>query len=400
MAKPITIPKLGLTMRKATIVRWLAKEGEQVAKDRPVVAIETEKVSAEVQSPESGVLLKMLAPRGSVVQVGAVIGFVGQPGEAVPDLGAVQQAPVAAAAKPATVAVVESRSGDEARGPAAQETTRRRVSPRAKMLAEQKGVDLSKVVGTGVNEMIMESDVLGYIDRSLHATSQGLKVKEAIPMSATRKAIAENMVSSLQSMAQVTLTVEAVASGLEKRLQEAGQAAEPRPTYTDILVKIVARALERHPVVNSTLEDDQVKVVEEVNVGVAVAAETGLVVPVVRGANRKSINEISRAIKELAEKARRGALTLEDITGGTFTITNLGAYGVDSFTPIINPPQSAILGVGRISPKPTVDEGGTLVVKPMVVLSLTFDHRVMDGHTAALFLKDLKERVESAVTDA
>ncbi len=390
MPKPITVPKLGLTMKKATVVKWLRNEGEPVGRDKPVALIETEKVSAEVLAPDDGVLLKVLAPKGSVVQVGAVMGYVGQPGEPIPDSGVAQSTP-------GTV-VAPSVVGPKSTGMASPaDLPRRKVSPRAKMLAESKGVDLSKVVGSGLSEMVMERDVLDYIQNSLYKSAQGLKVKEVVPMSPTRKAIAENMVSSLQSMAQVTLTVDVVAVQLEKRLQGVGGQGESKATYTDLLVNIVAGALEQHPLLNSTLEDDQIKVLDEVNIGVAVAADTGLVVPVVRDANRKSLLEISDAIRELAEKARQGKLTLEEITGGTFTITNLGAYGVGAFTPIINPPQVAILGVGRAAMKPIVEDGN-LAIRLIMPLSLTFDHRVIDGHTAALFLRDMQTRIESPQT--
>jgi pyruvate dehydrogenase E2 component (dihydrolipoamide acetyltransferase) len=390
MPKPITVPKLGLTMKKATVVKWLKNEGEPVARDKPVVLIETEKVSAEVQAPDDGVLLKVLASKGSVVQVGAVIGYVGQPGEQIPVSSVAQSIP--------ETVVAPSFVGPKSAGTTVPvDLARRRVSPRAKMLAESKGVDLSKVVGSGPSEMVMERDVLDYVQNSFLKSAQGLKVKEVVPMSPTRKAIAENMVSSLQSMAQVTLTVDVIATQLEKTLQGVDGRGESKVTYTDLFVNIVAGGLEQHPLLNSTLEDDQIKVLDEINIGVAVATDTGLVVPVVRDANRKNLREISDAIRDLAEKARQGKLKLEEITGGTFTITNLGAFGVGAFTPIINPPQVAILGVGRAAMKPVV-ENGNLAIKLMIPLSLTFDHRVIDGHTAALFLRDLQTRIESPQT--
>ncbi|MDA4123503.1 MAG: 2-oxo acid dehydrogenase subunit E2 [Thaumarchaeota archaeon] len=390
MPKPILVPKLGLTMRKATVVKWLKNEGDQVTKDLPVAVIETEKVSAEIQAPEDGVLLKIFSPKGSVVLVGATIGYVGQRGDAIPDLVLPQQPTVAAAPS------ASPPSSAPASGEAAPRT--RRLSPRARMLAEQKGIDVAVINGTGPGEMVMETDVLEYIKSTLYRTSQGLKVKELIPMSATRRAIAENMTSSLQSMAQVTLTADVLARELEKRVQKGVGDTEHRITYTDVLVKVVAGVLERHPLLNSTLEGDQIKVVEEVNIGVGVAVDTGLVVPVIKDANKKTTEEISVTLRQLAEKARKGGLSMEDITGGTFTITNLGNYGIGAFTPIINPPQSAILGVGRILLKPAVVEG-KLAVEPMMTLSLTFDHRIMDGHVAALFLKDLQERIESPQPD-
>jgi pyruvate dehydrogenase E2 component (dihydrolipoyllysine-residue acetyltransferase) len=389
LPKPIHIPKLGLTMKKATVVKWLKNEGEAVVRDKPIALIETEKVSAEIQAPDDGVLLKVLSPKGSVVPVGAVIGYVGQPGDPIPEPDAAQP-PTAAAAAPTTIAGPQG-----AEKPASADVPRRKVSPRAKMLADEKGIDLSKVVGSGPGNIVMERDVLDHIQNSLYRTAQGLKVKAVIPMSATRKAIAENMVSSLQSMAQVTLMVDVLAGQLEKRISNA---EGKKVTYTDLLVLMVAEVLGQHPLLNSTLEDDQIKVIEEINIGVAVAADTGLVVPVIRGANKRSLAEVSDAIRELAEKAREGRLTLDEITGGTFTITNLGSYGVGAFTPIINPPQVAILGIGKVALKPVVEDGN-VAVRPMMTLSLTLDHRAIDGHTAALFLRDLQTRIENPQVD-
>ncbi len=226
-----------------------------------------------------------------------------------------------------------------------------------------------------------------------------VRVRDVIALTPLRSIIAERMTSSLREMAQVTLMREAVVDGLVEFRRQVLPVVEDRAgvrvTYTDILVKLSASLLKRHPLLNSSLVEGEIRVYDDVNIGVAVAIDHGLVVPVVKNADRKSLVAVSREVKELSDKARRGTLTLDDVSGGTFTISNLGMFGVDSFTPIINPPQSAILGVGRITVKPVV-VGDEVTKANTMWLSLTFDHRVMDGHTAALFLRDMAEALEDA----
>ena len=224
------------------------------------------------------------------------------------------------------------------------------------------------------------------------SSAHEVKVKQEIPLTPLRRIIMTRMTDSLRTMAQVTLSSEVVVDGLvefkEKRAPELESRHGVRITYTDLLVKIVAKLLEKHPLLNAELKDDKIVVYDEINIGVAVAIDHGLVVPVVKNANRKSLIEISKEVKELADKARKGTLTFEDVTGGTFTISNLGMFDIDVFTPIINPPQTAILGVGRITSKPVI-RNGKVATSSFMWLNLTFDHRVLDGHTAALFLQDL-----------
>jgi pyruvate dehydrogenase E2 component (dihydrolipoamide acetyltransferase) len=217
----------------------------------------------------------------------------------------------------------------------------------------------------------------------------GVRVREVIPMSSIRKVIAERMTTSLREMAQVTLMREEVVEALVKVREELKDKIESetgvRLTYTPIFVKVAAEALKRHPVVNSVLEDDQIKILDEVNVGFAVATERELIVPVVKNVDKKDFKTVVREVNTLITKTREGKLTFQDIEGGTFTITNLGMYGIDGFTPIINPPQVAILGIGRIVNKPVVVEN-RVEIKPTCVFSLTHDHRIIDGHVGAQFL--------------
>jgi len=385
LTEAVVVPKLGLTMKKATVVKWHKREGDPVKKDEVIAEIETDKVTAEIQSPRDGVLLKIVGQKGSNVLVGGVLGYVGLQGENIPENVTPPISSPQAAEKMNRPSNAQPQIQDAP-------SEKKRLSPRAKRLVEEKAIDLSKVSGTGPEGMIMESDILSYIETNLSRTATGLKVKQVIPFTAIRKAIAENMTASLQGTAQVTLMSEVDASRLRDVLSEK-ESSDNHLTYTDLLVQIVAKTLENHPLLNSTVEDDQIKIIEEINVGVGVAADSGLVVPVIRSANKKNLVEISSTLKGLGEKGRQQKLMLEDVSGGTFTITNLGMYGVDSFTPIINPPQTSILGVGEIALKPFV-ESGRIEARPTMTLSLTFDHRAMDGHVAANFLKDLKRSIE------
>jgi len=381
------MPKLGLTMTKGTVLKWFKSEGERVEKGDKLVLFETEKVSSEIASPASGVVLKIICPVKSWANVGQAVGYVGDPGEAVPDLPAqaVQAAPPSTAPQQAA----PSPSSGEVR-----------ASPKAKRLAAEKGVDLSKVKGTGPTGMVSEEDVENAIKDARGKTQLGLPVKEVIPLSETRRVIGKRLNSSLQSMAQVTLVYEMDATELvairEKLLADIEAKTGARVTYTDILVKVVARVLREYPIMNSTLEDDGIKEIDEVNVGVAVASERGLIVPVVRNADTTDLAGVVTAMKDMAARGREGKLTLKEVTSGTFTITNLGMTTVDAFTPIINPPQVGILAVGRIVKKPAV-VADQVVVRPMVTFSLTFDHRVVDGFTAAEFLRKTVEVLQDPV---
>jgi pyruvate dehydrogenase E2 component (dihydrolipoamide acetyltransferase) len=379
---PVLMPKLGLTMTKGTILKWFKNEGERVEKGEKLVLFETEKVSSEIASPASGVVLKIVCPVKTSANVGQPVAYIGEPGESVLD-STVPVNQSVAQAEPLQQAAVPASSGGEVR-----------ASPKAKRLATEKGVDLSKVKGTGATGMVSEEDVEKFIQEAKSKTQLGLPVSEVITLSETRKIIGKRLNSSLQTMAQVTLVYEMDATELvairERRLPEIEAKTGARVTYTDILVKVVARALREYPIMNSTLEEDGIKEISEVNVGVAVASERGLIVPVVRNADATDLAGVVASMKDMAARGREGKLTLKEVTSGTFTITNLGMTTVDAFTPIINPPQVGILAVGRIVRKP-VAVGDQVVIRPMVTFSLTFDHRVVDGFTAAEFLRKTTE---------
>lgn len=364
MAVQIVMPKLGMAMTEGEVVKWLKEDGAQVAKDEPVVQVMSKKITYEVKAPQAGVLRQAVPPKQKV-PVGAVIGYITAPGEEVPVTPA---APAAAA------------------GPTAQAEVL--ATPMAKRLAREHGIDLREVRGTGPGGRIQESDVLAYLEqrRQAPAAPEAPPAARVIPFTGMRRAIAERMTESLQTMAQVTITTEADVTGLVEFVDRLKTRADI--SYTAVLVKAVAAALKQHPILNSTLVGDEIRLLDEINIGVGVALDEGLIVPVIRNADRLSLAEIDRELKRLAAAARAGTLTVDEVTGSTFTISNLGMYGVDAFTPIINPPEVAILGVGRITEKPAVYRG-QVAVRSLMTLSLTFDHRVVDGAPAAAFLQTL-----------
>lgn len=363
MVTKVVMPKLSLTMKEGTVGKWYKKEGEAVEKGEPIVEIISEKATYDLEAPSSGILRKILVKEGVDASVNAVLAVITSPGEAFSETEILAEAPQAV------------------------EETGKRVlaSPSAKRLAREYEIDLSLVKGSGPEGRIVEEDVRRFMEE-VRGTLP--KIKEIIPLTGFKKTSAERVSASFKTAPHSTIMMEvdvSKAGGLHEKLQV---------SYTAILVEAVAKALLEQPIINSTLDGNQIKIFEDVNVGLAVATEYGLVVPVVHNADKKSLKEIDTAIKELTEKARLGKLTKEELTGGTFTVTNLGMYGVEFFTPIINPPEAAILGVGKIVEKPVVVDG-KVEVKPLMTLSLSYDHRIVDGAPAAKFLQKIKHYMES-----
>jgi pyruvate dehydrogenase E2 component (dihydrolipoamide acetyltransferase) len=366
MVTKVVMPRLSLTMKEGTVGKWYKKEGESVEKGEPMVEVVSEKATYDLEAPASGILRKILVLEGVDVPVNAVIAIVTASDEQYSEAEILAEAPQ----------TVESES-----------EKRVLASPAAKRLAREKGIDLSSVKGSGPEGRIVEEDVERLIEEKTRTLP---KVKQVFPLSGFRKTSAERLSMSFKTAPHSTVMMEIDVS-------KAGELHEKtQASYTAIIVKVVAKALTELPMINSTLEGNQMKVFEDVNVGVAVATENGLVVPVIHNADRKSLNDIDGAIKEFTEKARQGKLSREELTGGTFTITNLGMYGVDFFTPIINPPEAAILGVGRIVEKPIV-ANGKIEIKPMSTLSLSYDHRIIDGAPAGQFLRNIKEKIEKNI---
>jgi len=372
------MPRLSLTMKDGTVVQWFKKEGDMIQKGEPIVEVLSEKVTYDVESPASGLLRKILALEGVNVPVDEAIGIITAPDEQLPEVSTAAEAPterIEEAVEVPKMEVVEK----------AEETFI--ASPAAKRLAREHGVDLARVRGTGPEGRIVEDDVKRFVEE----TETMPKVRETVPLSGIRKTTAERVSLSARTAPHSTITMEADVTSTVKLREEL------QVSYTDVLVKAIAEALREHPIMNSTLEGDQIKIFEDVNVGVAVATEKGLVVPVIHKADQKSLIEIASATKELVEKARQGKLSRKELTGGTFTVTNLGMYGVDVFIPIINPPEAAILGVGRVTEKPVM-VNNEVKTRLFMQLSLSFDHRIVDGAPAAQFLQKVKQLLENPAT--
>jgi len=415
VATQVKMPQLSLTMTEGTIGRWLKREGETVSKGEPLYEVETDKVINEVDAPASGVLRRIVVPEGGSAPIQGLIAIIAEPDERIPaDLGADGEKKADGQASAGAAEAVKV-----ATAPSEAPAGRLFVSPRARKLAEERGVDLLLVKGSGPGGRIMEKDV----ERAIAERAQGPAVVaapslapaplapppapepipvvgeyQAVKMTGMRRTIAERMSRSQQATAHVTLTAEVDMGEAAKLREQANaewaKAQRGKLTFTDVIVKAAAKALRDHPRINSTFADGEIREQRAINVGVAVALEEGLIVPVIRQADQRSLLEISQALRDLSERARKGALAAEEVSGGTFTVSNMGMVGVEVFTPIINWPECAILGVGRIAERAAVRDG-QVAVRPTMWLSLTFDHRIIDGAPAAAFLARVKELLES-----
>ena len=452
MASEIVLPQWGMEMQDGTIVRWLKQEGDAVAEGEPIVEVETAKLQTELESTASGVLSRIVAQEGEIVPIRGVLCVIAEPGEEM-----ASSAAPAAAASESPAPQVATAAGGRGNGrvsvqvvPAARRLARERnvdlgsvtgtgpsgrilladveaalqapaapgpsagpepvegrdrvpVVPAARRLARENDIDLATVTGSGPQGRILIEDVEAAISaRSAPDAEPSPSADGVVPLTGIRGAVATRMLQSIQTTAQVTLTTEAVVTeamqlrrGLSRHhSEEAGGNIGPLP----VVVKATAEALRRHPRMNAieTTGSDgeaQVQMLSEINIGLAVALEEGLVTPVIRGADGKSLAQLAAENRDLAARTREGRTRPEEISGGTFTITNLGANDIDGFTPIINPPQVGILGVGRVVEKPLI-VNGEIGKGETMYLSLTFDHRVIDGAPAAEFLQTVKRLLE------
>jgi pyruvate dehydrogenase E2 component (dihydrolipoamide acetyltransferase) len=370
MAHEIVLPQWGMEMQDAVIVRWLKQEGDPIQEGEPLVEIETSKIETEMESTASGVVAHILVPEGATVPIRTVLAIVAAPGEQVPR-------PAGAGPSGTTAPAVRTAA------PAAPAEVTVQVTPAARHLARQHGIDLRTVQGSGPRGRILREDVQSVLAAQAQPAAPPA---QAVPIRGMRQTIATRMLQSVHSMAQVTLTTEVdvtdamtLRDGLARHWPDSGLS----PLH--LVLKATARALKDHPRMNAIQKDQEVELVPEINIGVAVSLQEGLIVPTIRRADAKHLGDIARESRDLANRARDGKASIDEVSGGTFTITNLGAYGIDAFTPIINPPQVGILGIGRVVDKPAVYQGA-ITKRSMLYLSLTFDHRVIDGAPAAAFL--------------
>ncbi len=387
MAVEIRIPRLGWNMEEGVFVGWLKADGDPIREGDPLFTLEGEKSAQEVEATESGVLhVPETAPRaGQTVPVGALVGFVLAPGESPPSAVAVR-------APTATVAEV----AEAAEKPPRPARNGVKASPLARRIARELNIDWTTLRGSGSSGRVRKADVLAASRRDPAAVAdRPSPASRSVPLTPTRRTIAARMVESRSTTAAVTLTTTVDATNLVN-LREQFRASKPDevPGFTDFLVKLSALVLKDHAVMNSRWLGDRIELLDEVNVGIAVDAEAGLLVPVIRGADALGLREIVRRSRDLIGRARGGSLRAEEMQGGTFTITNLGAFGIETFTPIVNSPECAILGVGRIARQPVM-VGESAVGRDRMPLSLTFDHRIVDGGPAARFLRAVGRAIEN-----
>ncbi|MCX8170855.1 MAG: 2-oxo acid dehydrogenase subunit E2 [Candidatus Bathyarchaeota archaeon] len=416
MVVEIIMPKLGQTMEKGKILRWLKKEGERVEKGEPLLEVETDKAVLEVESRSSGILKRILAHEGEIVSVAKVIGYIAEEGEPLP-----QEAPQesVAAAETGAPTPLQAVGAPEEMGEKRLEREIK-ASPLARKIARERGVDLTQVVGTGPGGRITEKDVLDYLAKreaakpappptSAPAAVSIVSGREAavvmpefegfqvIPISGMRSAIARKMTYSKTNIPHFYISVEVDMTEAARLREELIPIIETktgvRLSFTHMLVKAVAMALREYPQLNALCDGESIKISKDINIGIAVGLEDGLIVPVLRKADSLDLAQIASKTESLITKAREKRLSEDEFTGGTFTISNLGVFEVDSFTAIINPPEVAILAVGRIRDKPVV-VGGEVKVRKMMNITLSADHRAVDGLIAAKFLGRVKELLE------
>jgi pyruvate dehydrogenase E2 component (dihydrolipoamide acetyltransferase) len=448
MATEVLIPKLGMTMTEGTVAEWHVVDGAEVKPGDPVYRLETEKIEFEVEAEAAGIV-RHAVPAGTKMEPGAIAGYILAAGEAMPEVASVpvaaatagspqaaQAAPAAApleggriAASPAARRLAQEAgidlagvagSGPDGRITEADVVAARSApaatpagagapagdviaSPVARRLAQTLGIDVARVPGTGPGGRITKEDVEAAVEAGIAAPAPAAaggparQAGEVIPMRGMRKVIAERMHGSLQGMAQLTMEMDVgmdAAVGLRTRLVKEWEAEDVRPTYTDLIIKAVAKALTLHPLVNATVTEAGIELLGEVHVGMAVALEEGLVVPVIRDADRLTLREIAAESSRLASAARAKSLGMDEMTGGTFSVTSLGMADIDFFTPIINPPNVAILGVGRIRDD-VAWEGSTPRRTKRMTLSLTIDHRAVDGAPGAAFLGTVRDLLQA-----
>ena len=447
MAWEIVLPQWGMEMQDGVIVRWLKEEGDSVLEGEPIVEVETAKLQTELESTASGTLAYIIAQEGEIVPIRGLLAVITEPGEEVPrpsgatppqaapaiqvPTGPARQDGVTATTTPTPSIEVDGKEAGVQVVPAARRLAQQKgidlssvpgsgprgriliadvkraiegqpqsapaqstdgvkvqVVPAARRLAQQNGIDLAQVQGTGPGSRILINDV----EKAIQAPCQSQP--QVVEMAGIRRTIATRMLQSLQTTAQVTVTTEAnVTEAMTLRQGLSRSMSDGSLSPLHLVLKATARALKEHPRLNAIQSEDRVQLVDRVNIAIAVALAEGLITPVIQDADLKTLAELATEGRELAAKTREGRARPEEVTGGTFTVTTLGAYDIDAFTPIINPPQVGILGVGRVVEKPIIEDG-QVAKGAMMYLSLTFDHRVVDGAPAAEFLQTIKKHLE------
>jgi pyruvate dehydrogenase E2 component (dihydrolipoamide acetyltransferase) len=405
MAVAVQLPALSPTMTEGRITKWLKNEGDKVSSGTEIAECETDKSNLAIEAYDDGVILKILVKAGDSAPVGSTIAWIGKAGEKVPDVApaavaappdAPAPAPVAAS-KPAPAPVAAPRPPPLPPAPApAASNGRVRASPLAKKVAAAQGVDLSSVQGSGPNGRIIRKDVEAALEArpvSSFPRAPGVRLPpQSLPVTTMRKVIAQRLTEVKPGVPHFYLNVD-IEMDQALKLREEAKAQDLKVSVNDIIVKAVAVAVRRFPRVNQVFAGDVIHQLQNVDVGIAVAIEDGLITPIVKDADQKGLAEIAAEVRELADRAKRKALKPDEYTGGSITVSNLGMFGIDSFIAVINPPQASILAVGKVEPKVVVRDG-QMVIRQMMSMTFSGDHRVVDGAVGAQFLKIVRELLE------
>ena len=435
MSVNITMPKWGLTMKEGKVTKWFKNEGDPVQEGEELFEVETEKITNKVEAAGTGILFQIVVPVGTTVPTGTIVAVIAEPGEELERIEGLQMGEVVEGTTPSPggPAPAQPEKPREKRFVPATPAARRlakemdidlalvpgtgpggritegdvtkyheegppppKITPLAEEMARQAGLDVSAIAGTGEDGKITKEDV----ERALETrgSKEEAEPVHSIPFTGMRKSVAENMHASLQNTAQLTSFTEVDVTEMVRFLalvrDEYKRDKGVRVSYNDIIIQATSRVLKRFPIMNSTLVGDEILLHDSVNMGIAVALPEGLIVPVLQDADKKGLLQIAREVRELARKAREGTLSVDEVTNGTFTITNVSMFEVDGFTPILKPPETGILGIGRIKERPAVYEG-EITIRSTMFLSLTFDHRVVDGAPANEFLETLARYLQN-----
>jgi pyruvate dehydrogenase E2 component (dihydrolipoamide acetyltransferase) len=407
MAVEIRMPQLGLTMEEGTIDQWLKQEGDEVKVGDPIAQIQTDKLTSELESDVEGVLLKIVAQEGEDIPVKGLLAYIGKAGESV---GIVDE--VAAAVEELVPVEVEVKVDESVETLPMETGGRIKISPLAKKTAKKMGVDYTSLKGSGSGGRIIQQDILKKaeepkVEASVQVSAEPAAKKNenielmdgdtVVKLSGMRKTIAERMYKSHSEIPVVTQDVKIDVTKLMEFRKQLNANRETKLSVNDFMLKAVAKALKNNKNILVSLDGDKIIKRAHVNLGMAVSMDEGLIVPVIKDADKMGIEELSAAAKDLAVRAREGKLNMDEYKGSTFTISNLGMYGVESFTPIINQPDAAILGVNTIQSELDMDDEGKVFKKQVMKISLTFDHRLLDGSVAAVFQLDIKKLLEEPI---
>jgi len=403
MAEKVIMPKLGMTMKQGKVTKWHYKEGDRVEAGDVIAEIETDKINYEIEAPISGILARVLVREEGVAAVGEAIGIMVEEGETFDESAIPASTPEGHGDKEGVVTPVEKPVDTPVEVTSA---VRIKITPVARKIAKEKGIDISKIRSTRPDGRIRKEDVLAaakaaekkVVSDKEPAGEGEIQLGATVPLTRMREIIGQRLTASSRDVPHVYFACEVDGTQMIQLRKTVIDAIESttgvRLSFNDIIIRAVATTIEKYPLFNAVIEDREIKIQKEINIGLAMALEEGLIVPVIRNVNKKTLGQIATDRNELMQKARTKKLTLDDLEGGTFTVSNLGQFNIDFFTSIINPPETGILSVAKIKDRPVVFEG-EVAIRPILYLGLSADHRVVDGAMAAAFIQDLQQALEN-----